>query len=452
MALIKDARPHLGLRDFQLFAMIACVAVAVWASLDASRASLLGQATMLVLSTALLLVVVWRRDRRAGGAGFLYFALLGLFHFGLLLAVGLYGQAALIGQGDNSWVNAVRTADAVVLTTLGLASAGVGSFFADRLPRPRWGSGSSGDLLPLGPIGSVTAAVGAASMLSAVFSGGVNLLSAGYLDFLSSVEGNQSFSYGQLLFGVGLALMVANRGRTRLTALIAMGVFAVIALPIGLRGPVIFPAMVLLMIEARFQRVRILPFAVGGLGVLTAISLLRQTRLEGVGGILSGGWTRVHPVDGAAEMGYSLYPVVVVNEWMEGGSEPWYGATFVAPMLRFFEGLLGQSPPGLNDFRLFNVEVFARVGPIGGSPIAEGHRNLAVLGVVMVMVVLATILARLDALPDTRLGATLAAVVFLPLITTVRNSFAPTLVQILIGLAIVGLTALLAAARRERRL
>lgn len=454
MALVTLAqpRPTLGIADVRILAMLLGCVVAGWAWLEAPRATLGMQAAMLVVATLLLLVTSWQPDRKAGGAAFLYFAVLGLFHFGLLLAVAIDGQAALIGQGDNGWVEPSRTGPAVALTALGIASAGVGVTVArGRRRTPLEASPAIGDAQrepAIGPVGVGTALLGLAATGAAVTTGGVDLLGAGYIEFLDSVQGSGIFSYGVLLLGLGLALMAAHGGRFRVAAWLGLAGLALVALPIGLRGPVIFPALALVMVEARRRPLRLLAFGVASIVALTMISLLRQTRLDGLAGILDGGWTRVQPIDGAAEMGYSLYPVVVVDEWMRSGSEPWFGQTLVAPQLRFVESVLGvPMPPDALDFRLLNLEVAARVGPIGGSPIAEGHRNLPILGVVLLMLLLGAILARLDALPETRLGTAIAAVVFLPLVSTVRNSFAPTLTQIVLGLALVGVAVLLSRRR-----
>lgn len=396
------------------------------------------QAWMLSFAFIGLLLVAWNRRAGAGGSSFLYFVIFALFHGGLVFAYAMRGQEALLGGGDNSWIVPDQLAPAVKLAILGVAAAAVGVAFA----QPRTPAPSRALLVTVGVgrlplIAGLAAAVGALIVGSVIMSnGGVG--AAGYIEFLDAVAGDGMFGYGSLLLGLGLALMVAAGGRSRAAGWVGLGALALAALPLGLRGPVLFPLVTMIMIEAKRRPLRLWIFALTSVAVLAAISVLRQTRAQGISGLLAGGWTRIDPLDGAAEMGYSLYPVVQVERWMTGGSEPMYGSTFIAPITRALERVLGASSmPADQDMRLFNVEIFTRVGPIGGSPIAEGYRNFEVLGVIIVMLLLGYMMARIDQLPGTAAGAAVAAVVMLPFVTAVRNSFAPVIPQILIGLSLV---------------
>lgn len=398
-----------------------------------------------------VLVAAWKPTARAGGAAFLYFVVFALFHAGLVVAFAARGESAFVGGGDNSWITPTELGPAVELVAIGTFAATCGVLLGGlSLRRPllkRFVAREDIGRLPLA--GTFAALVGAALAGYSVFTNGGLAADGGYIELLEVVDGDQTFSYGTLLLGLGLSLMVAAGGRTRRWGWSGMIVVALIALPLGLRGPVLFPLITMVMIEAKRRPLRLWIFAIVSVGVLGAISVIRQTRSQGISGLLDGGWTRIDPLDGAAEMGYSIYPVVQVERWMSSGVEPMNGVTFIAPVVRTIERWLGfTSPPGAEDFRLFNVEIFARVGPIGGSPIAEGYRNFGVVGVILVMLILGYVLSKVDGLPSTPAGGALAAVLMLPLITAVRNSFAPVLPQVLIG-AIVVFVAFAGARRRQ---
>jgi len=94
--------------------------------------------------------------------------------------------------------------------------------------------------------------------------------------------------------------------------------------------------------------------------------------------------------------------------------------------------------------------VLSRVGPIGGSPVAEGYHNLGMAGVVAVMAAIGLAVALVDRRPVTPFGHATVGVVLLPLLTEVRNSAAPLLIHIAIGLSILAVARALARARTAR--
>jgi hypothetical protein len=256
--------------------------------------------------------------------------------------------------------------------------------------------------------------------------------------------------YGTLLLGIGTLLGVVGGGRYRLVAWSAFAFYALIALPLGTRGAVMFPLAGLVVVEARRGRRLRLPAAfLVGFVTLAVMSVIRVTRTSGVGSILDGGWT-ASPLDTIAEMGHSLRPAVVVLGWHANGEPYRGGVTFIAVILRFIEQLTGWSAVSSVDDRLFNQEVLSRVGPIGGSPVAEGYHNLGIAGVVIVMAAIGLAVALLDRRPFTAFGHATVGVILLPLLTEVRNSAAPLLIHIAIGLSILALARALARVRTSR--
>jgi hypothetical protein len=245
--------------------------------------------------------------------------------------------------------------------------------------------------------------------------------------------------------GVGPVLAIAAGGRARTSSWLLFAAYAAVAVPLGLRGEVLFPLVAMLVVEVRRGR-RIRPaWTIGGtVAVMTVIGVVRRTR-HGGGGALLDASALGAPLDAVAEMGYSLRPTVVVLGWHERGEPLRGGDTFLAVPARALEELLGGSPPTFDD-RLFNVEIMARSGPIGGSPVAEAYHNFGTAGVIAVMALLGllvTLLARISRTPrnDAFLGALLVI-----LLIQVRNSFAPVPLQIVLVVGLFSVARLLASA------
>lgn len=382
------------------------------------------------------LVGTWRQTRGVAGALTVYIVVFGLFHLGLILSLAALGPEVLVGQGDNSWVLSSTVPQAVSSVCWALAALVLGAGLSELLPAARSSAPALGTPSPnIGLAGTIAMIMGA-TIFAYVFatSGGLALIGSGYGKVLESVGDSGLFGYGVFLLGMGCSFMVCARGRYRKAGWGVMILFALIALPSGMRGVVLFPILVMVVCEARRRRIRLLPFTIIFLLGLTAISILRQTRLAGLAGLLGGNWARTSPIDGMAEMGYTLYPVVVVHNMMARNLEYMHGQTLVAPVLRQFEALFhGVAIPADDDIRLFNVEVLRVAGPIGGSPVAESYRNGGPLFVILLMLVIGIVVARLDRLTSTPVNDALLVVVFLPLIIQVRNSFAPVPVQMVIG-------------------
>nr|WP_228047627.1 O-antigen polysaccharide polymerase Wzy [Saccharopolyspora sp. HNM0983] len=270
---------------------------------------------------------------------------------------------------------------------------------------------------------------GTAQFLAAVPGLGSGLLAGGnYQDYVAANQSNGGLGYGYLLLALGPVLAVAAGGRARSWSWALFGAFAVLALAIGNRGEVLFPLVALLVVEAR--RGRRVPRSwlwPGAAAVLVLITLVRQFR-----GQL--GVSAASPLDAVAEMGFSLRPTTMVLGWHAAGEPFRGGITFIGVPVRALEKLFGAPPDAESyDDRLFNVEIMERVGPIGGSPVAEGYHNFGVLGPVLVLMVIALLVTVAErgagrVFADARLG-----VVLVPLLENVRNSAASVAVHIGIG-------------------
>lgn len=410
------------------------------------------QAGALVASLFGAALVAWRSDRGVGGAAFIYVLVFGLFHGGLVVAVALAGDRMLIGRGANAWavseaVPAAVTAVCVAILAFecgillcrpGLIRAG-GSVTTPRVSRTDIVGG-------FGVLGGVILI-----MVSLQAEGGLGALFSGYLQFLEKVSNDSEFGYGVVLLGFGVGFLVASGGRARVVGWTVAVLIAAVGLPLGLRGTVLFLLVTVLVVEAKRTRINAWLFAISSVVVLAVVAVLRTTRVGGIGTLFEGGFERASPLEAVAEMGYSLYPVVVVQEWLAGGLDYRHGVTFVAPIVRFIEAATGADPGRAeSDLRIFNVEILTGEGPIGGSPVAEGLRNGGMLGVCLLMLVIGYVIARIDRLPATADGGAITVIVFLPLIIATRNSFAPMLVQIFIGIAMLFAARLLGRIRSGR--
>jgi hypothetical protein len=410
------------------------------------------QAGALVASFVGAALVAWRRDRGVGGAAFIYVLVFGLFHSGLVVAVALAGDRMLVGRGANAWAVSAAVPAAVTAVCVAIVAFECGVL----LSRP-------GRIRAVGPVTiprvSRTDIVGGLGVLGGAIlimislqgEGGLGALFSGYLQFLEKVSNDSEFGYGVVLLGFGVGFLVASGGRSRVVGWTVVVLIAVVGLPLGLRGTVLFLLVTVLVVEAKRTRINAWLFAIASFVVLVVVAVLRTTRVGGIGRLFEGGFDQAEPLEAVAEMGYSLYPVVVVQEWLAGGLDYRYGVTFVAPIVRFIEAATGADPGRAeSDLRIFNVEILTAEGPIGGSPVAEGLRNGGMLGVCLLMLVIGYVIARIDRLPATADGGAITVVVFLPLIIATRNSFAPMLVQIFIGIAMLFAARLLGRIRIGR--
>ncbi|WP_158296480.1 O-antigen polysaccharide polymerase Wzy [Nocardioides albidus] len=387
-------------------------------------------AVQFVLAVTGAAAITFQRGRGLASAALLYLVVFGLFHGGLLVAFAVQGESVLIGQGDNSWVFSRDVGQAVRISIVGVAAWVVGYVVVRDGGNKKFLIRESGRDLGVGAarVGLAATIMGGVLVWRSFVAGGVGIGST-YAQFIES--GSPGYAYGILLVGFGCAYLVASR--TPRTGWVIFACAALLLLPIGTRSAVLFPGVALVYIVGRRRRIG----PVVGLSAmtvgLTLISVLRQTRLDGIAGIMARKWS-LTPMDGLAEMGYSLYPVVAVGRWLERGESERYGATLFAVPARFLTRVSGGAvPPAEGDDRLFNVLVMRREGPIGGSPIAEGLLNGGLLGIVLLMFVIGAAIAWAD-LQESRAGVLAGLAVFLPLIFETRNSFAPVPAQVCLGL------------------
>lgn len=370
-----------------------------------------------------------------------YLVLFGLFHGGLLLSVAMRGADAFTAY-DVSWLYEGYAAEATRLVIVGMTAFTLCAELATgRTGPPTVTAPATGDARPVdlprgcGVIGLAVEFSGLAVFTAAVAgAGGFDQLTGSYPAFVQANQSDTLLGYGTLCIGMGATLAIITDGPARIAAWLGFAAYAAVAFQVGTRGEVLFPLLAMLVVEARRgRRIRPLWTILAVPCVLGLIGLVRTARLPDGSGPASTLWSA--PFDAVAEMGYSLRPTTVVLDWHAFGEPFRHGVTLIVVPVRFVEKLTGwHGGPPVRDDRLFNVEIVDRVGPIGGSPVAEGYHNAGLLGVLLLLGAIGCAIGWLERRPATPLGHATVGVLLLPLLVQIRNSFAPVPAQFAVGL------------------
>lgn len=389
--------------------------------------------------------ISWGRDLLRGPV--LFFTLFLLFHLGLIWTLGLGGEVPVFAVSPTAdlWVRTPFLGQAVWLSCLG---AVVYTAVCVAM-RPQGSSETTGSLTAdesgprLGAVGIIMELSGLGVLVATLMSsGGLALLTGGYVQFLESAQ-SAGVAYSIWLIGTGACLSQVGTRKIRRIGLSSFATYAVIFFPLGLRGSVLFPLLVLLAIRAMTgRRLRAIYLAVGAVGALALASVVRLSRV-GLETNQDSSWYS-SALSTISELGFSLRPTVEALRWEASGMSHTMFVSFFAVPIRTVEKVIGWhgGPPAV-DMRLFNVKVFTLAGPIGGSPIAEGYDAAGTWGLVIVMAILAIVICSVSK-PKTLDSVSVSrfAVVMLPVVVAVRNSFAPVVVQVSLGLAILYLSSL----------
>ncbi|MDX6239472.1 MAG: hypothetical protein QOG10_4287 [Kribbellaceae bacterium] len=383
--------------------------------------------------------------------GTLYLLLFALFHIGILVSAALGIPPPLLSITDARWVYsaAYPWAAVAVSTSMLCFLAGYFGITASRsTKRERPNDVSETPTAPIhesiavGIVGLIVLALGIVSWFAVVIMNGPGLMTGSYSQFLRGTQGTiLPFAYLAIGLGVSLAAAGSNAAMTR----VSLATFAVFALPaflLGLRGEVIIPIAVWLVVAARR---RVIKFHFSSIIVLIAAlavgAAVFQMRTVGVGAVR---WETVaiSPADGLAELGYSIRPLVMTYQWHDLSHEPHVGlGTYIAPLERLVEGrLLGRPTISVaEDERVFSTVVATRVGPIGGSPAAEAYRAGGLTGMVAVMLLLGVITGLFDVVRRSAMRNALVGCAGFILLLWVRNDFSPVPLQIVCALLVLGI-------------
>lgn len=206
-----------------------------------------------------------------------------------------------------------------------------------------------------------------------------------YVDYIVFFEMNPALGnlIGVLHTAIAATFFLTCQNARKLWApLLIFGWWAIFAFPLGLRGEVLFPIALTLPALMAQGRLRIHWSLVitAALGVLIVSAVVANSRLgDGSGALVS-----ASPLTAISELGGSLRPSYEVERWLHQGDALRLGATYYAPFERTFLGLLPFSErlPAQEDYRLMNVLIMQRAGPYGFSIVAESVINFGFLGAI----------------------------------------------------------------------
>lgn len=376
------------------------------------------------------------------GVPSIYLYVFGAFHLGLAPSIALGWAIPDFGNPSGArWISSGFVAEALFAVAVSALAFAIGT---------RLGSASGSRSTPevtgedearlsnrAATIAFAAALAGVGGWVVFVLSrGGVAAFGRSYGNYLEITRGGPLPLIYLMLGLAGALWAVAPSHRLSRRAVMMLVLFAVLALPLGLRGEVLFPLTGGIAVYAsRLTRVRPWRWAlvvVVLLGAVAAIRTVRTTGLTERSPVID-----ANPVNGLAELGYSLRPVVEAMSW-RSIDPPAYGRTYVRPLERAAARLVPgvRVPPVQDDPYVMNVVVAERAGPIGFSPVAEGFVNFGLSGAALYMLVVGAVLSRLDRRRPTISTLVLTAVVLVPLLIQTRNSFVAVPVQLVIGLAL----------------
>ena len=386
---------------------------------------------------------------------FLLYLVLCLFHLGLYVRPALLGEKAIklsLVTYDRIWYTDAAMARAGVVVLLGLLAYGFGagvrswrrySRAGESEPEPEQGDSAARSLSGVADVGALAVLVGVTGWLYLSYTlVGQTFFLNGYLGFLSATA-ERSIHLCYLLISVGTTFGALRPRRPLVRmATVAFCLFAVLALMIGLRSEVLIPFTAAVAVLARdpanrpvLDRLRRpaarLAVGLAVIGLLVGISFVQQVRIAGIQA-LSGGSTHVEAsaLDAVDEMGHSIRVVITSLEWHEDLQEPYLlGETYYSPPIRAFARLMGADrEEAATGYSLMNVEIADRVGPIGGSMIAEAEHNFGLPGVVLIMGLVGAAAAGGNSRRRSAWAQVVMGIVGLLALMHVRNSFAPLFV------------------------
>ena len=445
-AVLSISRPALNIRLFimGLFVLVSPYLIGILRGLSLRTLAIIS--TILILIILILLIrLTWRGLWSASATYLLIFS---LFHFGALYVLGLgLSFSTYFDQYYKTWFYNVFTKEAIILSLIGFFACCMGIHLAFLSIKK--------------PVAKVTREADLDKLLSQLFSlAGFMIMAIGiliwfiivirvenifillgsYEEYLVATAGQGILAYSNYAIALGLPLLasVAN-SRWHIWGYSLFVVWALIAFPLGLRGEVLFPLGAAVVVAVRNgYKLSLFRALIIFVLLLSFISVVRQIRQVGLSEIAAEE-VDLNPIDALLEMGGSLRSVTETVAWEAAGEDFIYGASYWAPLerliLRFVPGI--DSPNAFYDYRLLNVLIMRRVGPIGYSPIAEAFRNFGAIGVFMILLLTGVLLGRLDLWPSTTIRNSLLVVIYVPLLVQIRNSFTSVPFQWIIGLVLI---------------
>jgi oligosaccharide repeat unit polymerase len=278
----------------------------------------------------------------------------------------------------------------------------------------------------LSTLATVASVIGVALFVAGVSQQGVSVFADAYGDFF---DVHNMFSWGVLLVGYAGVLLIASHGRIRsllLWVVLLYGPLAAILFAAGARSAPVATAVTLVIVaEKRGLRVPTALVITCAVVLLAAVSIVRESRSVGIGGIIRGEATvdTFGPVQGLTEMGASLRPVVATIDHVENRGFYW-GATYAYPLVRQVQQILRVRRSSEFETPYFIASnINQEYGSIGYSSIAEAYANGGIVGVVVVGLIFGFVVTWLDLRCRTAFDVAVLGATLIPLIMMVRNSF-----------------------------
>jgi hypothetical protein len=383
---------------------------------------------------------------------FIFYVSFGIFHGGLVLANSL----GSITDDDtlyqiSFWFNKDATSNAIHLINLAFLGFGLGALIFSKPPEvvanpPKIDVEYNRRLYHFGGL-----FLTAMTILFFVVAFATGALFS-YGAYLAIVDTNPAvgiiFTYIYVFIGLSLVFIaVTYQQGFGYRYFIVFAIWSIFAFKLGLRGEVMFPGAVAACMLGRKGR------PINGFILLIAVciflilaGIVKNARISGD---YSTG-ASFNPMNAIAEMGSSLRAVQEVVTWRINGDELMLGASYWAPIERQLALILPQMEriDAAEDYRLLNVTVIKRAGPIGFSPVAEAYINFGESGVFVIFILFGSLFAYFDSQVSSTKYDLLLGVSLIPIFIMIRNSFAHVPVQIIIG-QIVTVTFMFLAKRKK---
>lgn len=371
---------------------------------------------------------------------FIFLAVVGVFHVGLVLANAVNGitDEDILYQ-ISRWFYTVETDNAIHVVNLAMIGFSLGAILCSKyaLEVNDLASDNIAYRKRLFHIGGALLVIFVLIFFAiTIFTGAIYSYGA-YLKVMSE---NPLFAliFSYLYFFIGIAFVFVCVSYRRQFGYFYFAIFALWALfafKIGLRGEVMFPsAVAACMLGRKGAPIRGWILAILVITFLIITGIVKNARVSGDYSQDMG----VNPLNAVAEMGSSLRAVQETIKWRKNENfQLLYGGSYWAPIERQLALLVPQLEriDVDKDGRLLNIVVQKKAGPIGFSAIAEAYINFGEKGVIVVFFMLGWLMAKLDSSSSTIRNDILIGVGLLPLFVTIRNSFIHVPVQIILGLS-----------------
>jgi oligosaccharide repeat unit polymerase len=401
----------------------------------------------LIVCVGLFAIVARMTPQGIVSASTVYLLTFYVFHFGAVIPLALgFIPSPELQLSLSRWFDRSYTHTATLLSLLGVFAFVIGVHVAFLL-RKKDNPESEPNREYISRFLAIT---GFASLLSGIIVWFIVILTSrvgifgSYLDYLDStvILFGSYINYTYFVISLGFPLLVATPSSQLKTNGIVLFVgWAMIAIPMGLRGEVLFPVAIAVVVAARQRSlsISIKRASLIAITLLLLISVVRQIRVVGLSQYNTFAELRLNPGDALIEMGASLRPVTEVLAWEAAGEDYIMGSSYWAPVERLARRIIPGIPriPAEQDERLMNVLVQKRVGTIGFSPIAEAYRNFGYIGAGFFMFLMGLVMGRLDRWPTNPVQDAYLVVIMLPFLIQIRNDFTPIPFQLLAGFLIV---------------